>query len=53
MIGKQTIRQFSEKEAIALYELEVCKEMSDLEIVKLQLFQDRLCVPFGRFHKAV
>jgi hypothetical protein len=34
----------SEENAIALYESEWWKTVSDLDIVKFQLFEDRLCM---------
>jgi len=27
--------------------------MSDADLVKMQLFQDRLCMPFNEFHRAI
>ena len=46
------MRQLAEKQAIDFYESGQWKDMDNEEIVKLQLFQTRLCVPFGIFHKA-
>jgi hypothetical protein len=47
------VRQFCEDYAKDIYESELWKEWDSKEIVKIQLFQDRLCVPFDVFHKAV
>lgn len=44
------IKQFSEEQAIKLAFSEVWKDMSSQQIVELQLFQERLCVPFTVFH---
>lgn len=46
------MKQLAKEQAIAFYESGQWKDLDDEEIVKLQLFQDRLCVPFGVFHKA-
>lgn len=40
-------------EAISLYDSEFWLEMTHEEIAKFQLFEDRLCMPFGIFHEAV
>jgi hypothetical protein len=48
-----TIRQFTKAEAIAMFDSLDWKEFTDEEIVKLQLFQRRLCVPFDVLHGAV
>lgn len=40
-------------QAIKLAESEWWKSVSDEDIVKFQLFEDRLCMPFGDFHGAV
>lgn len=45
-------RQLSKEEAIAFCESGKWKEMSDEEVFQLQMFQDLLCVDFGRFHQA-
>lgn len=47
------MKQLSQEEAIALAESEFWKEMSDREIAEFQMFQDKLCVPFNVFHKAI
>ena len=43
----------SKENALKLYNTEWWKTTTDLEIVKFQLFEDRLCVPFDIFHGAV
>ena len=47
------MEQFTKEQAIAIYEGGEWKDWTDEEVVKLQLFQDKLCVPFGVFHKAI
>ena len=47
------MKQFTKEEAIKFYDSEVWKNWSDEEIVRLQLFQDNLCVDFERFHGAI
>lgn len=47
------MQQLTEKQAIALYQSGEWKDWTDAEIVKFQLFQDRLGVPFERFHEAI
>ena len=44
------MKQFSKEQAIKFYNSEVWKDMSDKDLVKFQLFQDRLCMPFEVFH---
>jgi hypothetical protein len=45
--------QLTKEQAIAIAESGEWEKWTDEEIVKLQLFQDRLCVPFDRFHQAI
>ena len=47
------MKQVTKKEAIAIAESKVWKKWSDDEVVRFQLFQNRLCLPFSRFHEAV
>jgi len=47
------MRQFTKEEAIAIYDSNIWKEWTDEEIVKVQLFQDKLCMDFSRFHEAI
>ena len=47
------MEQLTKKQAVSLYESGEWKDWSDGEIVKVQLFQDFLCVPFDRFHEAI
>jgi hypothetical protein len=47
------MKQLTEKQAIKLGESEIWKNMTDEEIVKFQLFQNRLCMPFAEFHRAI
>ena len=47
------MKQLTKEQAILFGESQIWVEWSDEEIVKFQLFQDKLCMPFSRFHKAV
>jgi hypothetical protein len=46
-------RQFCREYAIELCESKWWEDLGAEEIVKVQLFQERLCVPFDIFHEAV
>lgn len=48
----EAIRQITKKEAIAIADSGIWKNWTDEEIVKFQLFQERLAMDFGRFHEA-
>ena len=43
----------TKNEAIALYESEWWKHLTDFERAKFQLFEDKLCMPFDVFHKSI
>ena len=47
------ITQVTREEAIDIAKSKIWKKWTDEEIVKFQLFQDRLCVDFSTFHKAM
>ena len=47
------MKQLTKNQAIALYEGGEWKDWTDEEIVIVQLYQDKLCLPFSRFHKAI
>lgn len=47
------MKQLTEQEAIALAESDIWKKWSDNEVVRFQLYQDRLCMDFSRFHEAM
>ena len=47
------MKQLTQKEAVSVYDSGVWKNWSNEEIVKFQLFQDRLCVDFSRFQEAM
>ena len=46
------MKQLTKKQAIAFYESGQWKDLDDEEIIKLQLFQRKLCIPFSIFHQA-
>jgi hypothetical protein len=41
------------EEAIKMYDTGWWQHATDQEIVAFQLFEEKLCMPFGRFHEAV
>lgn len=49
----QTEHQLTKEEATKLYESNFWEGMEPFDIALFQMFQDRLCLPFDVFHKAV
>jgi len=47
------MEQFTKKQAIAIAESGEWKDWTDDEIVRIGLFQDKLCVPFRELHRAI
>ncbi|MBR4757397.1 MAG: hypothetical protein IK084_01175 [Bacteroidaceae bacterium] len=47
------MEQLTEKQAIAFHDSEVWKDWTSRQIAEFQLEQDRLCIPFDVFHKAM
>jgi len=47
------MRQFNKEEAISIYESKIWEQWSPEDIVAIQLFQNRLLVPFDKFHEAI
>ena len=47
------MKELTKEQALKIYNSGAWKTWSDEQIVRLQLYQDRLCVDFGRFHEAV
>ena len=47
------MKQLTREQAIAFAKSEVWKDWTDDQIVRFQLYQQLLCMPFDRFHKAV
>lgn len=45
--------QFTEEQATAIYESGVWKEWTDEQVVRFQLFQQLMCLPFIHFVKAI
>lgn len=43
----------TKKEAIKMCESSWWEDKTDEEIVKFQLFESRLCMPFSRYHQAI
>lgn len=46
-------KELTQEQAIALCHSNWWEGKTDREIVEFQLFTDRLCLPFGRYHQAV
>jgi hypothetical protein len=46
-------KQFTKEQAVAFYKSEVWKGWSHEQIVRMQLFNDFLAVPFDVFHEAI
>lgn len=44
---------FTKEQAIKIYESGVYNDMTAKQIVDFQLFESKLCMPFGVFHGAV
>lgn len=47
------MKQLTKEQAKKVAESEVWKDWTDEEIVRFQLFQERLCMDFSKFHEAV
>lgn len=47
------MKQLTKKQAIAIAKGGEWKDWTDEEVVKFQLYQNRLCMDFSRFHRAV
>ena len=47
------MKQLSKEKAIELHDSKIWQDWSYEEIVKFQLCQEKLCVPFNVFHEAV
>ena len=47
------MRQLTKEKAIELCESKIWEDWTSEEISKFQLWQDKLCVPFDVFHKAI
>jgi len=47
------MQQLTETQAIEIFNSNVWQEWTDKEIVAFQLYQERLCLPFARFHEAI
>lgn len=45
--------QLTKEQAIAVAESKVYESWNADQIVRFQMFQDRLCMPFDKFHEAV
>jgi hypothetical protein len=52
-IHAEMSRELTCREAKALAESEWWKKLDIAEAARLQLYQDRLCMPFGTFHEGM
>lgn len=43
----------SKEQSLKLYETSFWEELSSVDLVNFQLFEERLCMPFEVFHEAV
>jgi len=49
----EKVKQLTREQAIALGESRVWESWTPEQIVKFQLFQDLLAIPFGKFHESM
>ncbi len=47
------MKQMTKEQAVKLYNSDKWESWTDEQIVRLQLFQDKLCIEWIRFHQAV
>ena len=47
------MKQITREQAILIGDSKEWESWTDEEIVKFQLYQDRLCIPLDRFHQAI
>lgn len=47
------MQQLTQEQAVSFDKNELWKDWTNEEIVRFQLFQKRLCMPFNKFHEAV
>jgi len=50
---QRNMKQLTSEQAIAFADSKVWETWNDEQIVRFQLFQDMLCMPFSRFHEAI
>lgn len=46
-------KQIKYDDAVAIHDSGIWKEWTSEQVVKFQLFQDLLCMPFDHFHKCI
>lgn len=46
-------KQLTKEQAVEFYNSGIWKDWDDEQIVRFQLFQEKLCVDFSRFHEAI
>lgn len=47
------MQQLSKEQAIKFHESALHEQWTHEQVVRFQLFQDKLCMPFSRFHEAI
>ena len=47
------MKQLTKEQALAFYENKCYENMTERQIAEFQMEQDRLCIPFGVFHRAI
>ncbi len=47
------MEQLTKEQTIAFYNSKEWEHWNDEQIVRFQLFQDKLAIPFARFHQAI
>lgn len=47
------MNELSHEQAVAIFDSRIWEKWTNEEIVKCQLFQEYLCLPFPRFHEAM
>jgi hypothetical protein len=47
------MKQLSKEQAHAVFQSKIWETWSDIQLLRIQLFQEHLCMPFGRYHRAL
>jgi hypothetical protein len=47
------MEQLSKKQAQAVLESRVWEKWTDIQLLRFQLFQKNLCMPFGKYHTTI
>ena len=52
-MAQEEIQQLTQEQALVFYDSRAWEHMDDRQKVEFQIIQDRLCMPFGDFQKAL